>query len=123
MFRTEQIKRIMKKLKCKNSSGPDDLPSILFNRLSSQLAYPITKICNCIMIAGKVPRLWKQARVIPIFKKGSSVVPKNHRPISLTCVGSKIFEAAIKAVLVPFLDEKHLLSENQHGFDRSTPLV
>ena len=68
------------------------------------------------MVAGKVPELWKQARVIPIFKKGSSAVPKNYRPISLTCVGSKIFEAAIKAVLVPFLDEKHLLSEKQPGF-------
>ena len=33
MLRAEQIKRIMKKLKCKNSSGPDNLPSILFNRL------------------------------------------------------------------------------------------
>ena len=115
-FRTEQIKRVLKKLKRKTSSGPDDLPSILFNSLACQLASPLAKIYNCIMSAGKVPGLWKQARVIPIFKKGSSSSPKNYRPISLTCVGSKIFETTIKSVLVPFLEEKRLLSENQHGF-------
>ena len=42
--------------------------------------------------------------------------PKNYRPISLTCVGSKIFESVIKKEFVPFLEKKELLSENQHGF-------
>ena len=56
------------------------------------------------------------ASVVPIFKKGSSACPKNYRPISLTCTGCKIFESAIKLVLVPFLDEKKLLSSHQHGF-------
>ena len=115
-FRTAQTKLIMKRLKNKTSSGPDGLPPILFKNLANQLAHPLTIIFNIIMQAGEVPHQWKQANVVPIFKKGSSAIPKNYRPISLTCVGSKIFETAIKLVLVPFLEGKNLISQHQHGF-------
>ena len=115
-FRPEQIRRSIKKFKNKTSSGPDGLPNMLFKQLSHQLAYPLAVIFNIIMLAGNVPEIWKQAIVTPIFKKGTSSNPKNYRPISLTCVGSKIFESIIKNALVPFLERKHLLSHNQHGF-------
>jgi hypothetical protein len=77
---------------------------------------PPCKNFNLFMQAGTVPDIWKQARVSPIIKKGSSTITKNYRPISLTCVGCKIFETAIKTVLVPFLEGKKLISVNQHGF-------
>ena len=115
-FRTEQIRQILKKLKNKLSSGPDGIPPIIFKNLANQLAYPLAVMFNIFMQSGSVPSIWKRAIVIPIYKKGSSSIPKNYRPISLTCVGSKIFETAIKSVLVPFLERKNLLSENQHGF-------
>jgi ribonuclease P/MRP protein subunit RPP40 len=54
--------------------------------------------------------------VVPIFKKGTSSCAKNYRPISLTCVGSKIFETIIKSTLVPFFEGKNLISTHQHGF-------
>ena len=115
-FRTTQIYKILKSAKKKISSGPDGIPSILFNYLASPLAYPLTLIFNIIMQKGEVPKIWKQAFVTPIFKKGVSSDPKNYRPISLTCAGSKIFETIIKNTLVPFLEEKKLLSPDQHGF-------
>ena len=115
-FRPTQIFKILKKVKKKLSSGPDGIPSILFSHLASQLSHPLSLIFNFIMQKGEVPIIWKQAFVTPIFKKGAASDPKNYRPISLTCAGSKIFESAIKTVLVPFLEEKNLLSPNQHGF-------
>ena len=68
------------------------------------------------MEVGKVPEIWKTALVTPIFKKGVTSDPKNYRPISLTCTGSTIFETIIKLALVPFLENKKLISPNQHGF-------
>ena len=108
--------KILKGIKKKNSSGPDGLPAILFNQLAAELSRPLSMIYNCLMQMGKVPNVWKKAIVTPIFKKGLSSDPKNYRPISLTCTGSKIFETAIKAALVPFLEDKKLISPNQHGF-------
>jgi len=115
-LRAEQIRRIMNKLKNKTSLGPDGLPTILFKQLATQLAYPLAAMFNIFMQAGIVPEIWKTAIVTPIFKKGVSSNPKNYRPISLTCVGSKIFESVIKGALVPFLEHKQLISKNQHGF-------
>ena len=116
LFWPDLIIKSITKFKNKTSSGPDGLPTILFKQLAYQLAHPLTIIFNIIMQTGNVPEIWKQATVTPIFKKGASSNPRNYRPISLTCVGSKIFESVLKTALVPFLEKKKLLSPNQHGF-------
>ena len=95
-FTTAQVLRLLKNVKNKTSAGPDGLPPIIFRKLAPKLARPLTIIFNLIMQFGEVPEVWKKATVVPIFKKGVSSNPQNYRPISLTCVGSKIFESAIK---------------------------
>ena len=45
---------------------------------------------------GEVPEVWKKAAAVPIFNKDVSSNSQNYRQISLTRVGSKIFESAIK---------------------------
>ena len=67
VFRSDQIRKLLKKLKAKTSSGPDDLPPIIFKNLANCLASPLAKICNLLMLKETVPNLWKQANVTPIF--------------------------------------------------------
>ena len=43
-FRSEQIKRLLKKLKSKTSSGPDGLPPIVFKNLAKLSGNAISKI-------------------------------------------------------------------------------
>ena len=95
-FRSDQIRKLLKKLNAKTSSGPDGLPPIVFKNVANSLASPLAKLYNLLMLKETVPNLWKQANETPIFKKDSSASPKNYRPISLTCVGCKIFESASK---------------------------
>ena len=42
---------------------------------------------------GKLPCDWKTATVVVVYKKSSHTDPANYRPISLTCICSKIIRA------------------------------
>ena len=104
------------KLMPKLSLGPDNIPSIVFKKLGSCLAKPLCMIYNLIMQYGVLPDIWKTAIVVPIYKQGPTSNPKNYRPISLTCIGCKLFEKIIKTHLVTHFKANNLLSHEQHGF-------
>jgi retron-type reverse transcriptase len=53
---------------------------------------------------------------MPFFKKGSTLEPKNYRPISMLPTLSKVFEKLMKIRLVSFLDKTKFFSKNQFGF-------
>ena len=44
---------------------------------------------------GIVPLEWKEANIIPLFKKGSRNKSVNYRPVSLTSVICKVLEQII----------------------------
>jgi Reverse transcriptase (RNA-dependent DNA polymerase) len=68
------------------------------------------------MQLGCVPAAWTLSHVTPIFKKGSPADPLNYRPISLTAVCSKLFEAGIKLHLLEYVTDLGVLTPDQHGF-------
>ena len=68
------------------------------------------------MKEGRVPDDWKNAHVTAIFKKGKKTTPGNYRPVSLTSILCKLMESIIRDKLMEFVDERDLLSEDQHGF-------
>ena len=63
-----------------------------------------------------VPREWKFARVVPIYKKGDHSIPNNYRPISLTSVCSTLLEHIIYSHIFSHLDLHSILCNEQHGF-------
>ena len=65
---------------------------------------------------GVVPFEWKEANIIPLFKKGSRKKSENYRPVSLTSVICKLSERLIKDHMVDFLVKHRLLNSSQHGF-------
>ena len=67
---------------------------------------------------GEVPRDWRSANVMPIFKKGSRSVPGNYRPVSLTSVCCKVMEQVLKDSIVEHLNRNGLIRKSQHGFMR-----
>ena len=48
------------------------------------------------MVAKVVPGEWKEANIIPLFKKVSRSKSENYRPVSLTSVICKLLERLIK---------------------------
>ena len=56
---------------------------------------------------GTIPTDWREAIVTPVFKKGAKSKPENYRPISLTCILSKVLEHIIVS---------SIMNPLQHGF-------
>ena len=104
------------KLKPNLSSGPDNLPPLLFKKLKYSMAKPLTLLYNQLMSVGYVPDSWKNAIITPVYKKGAAESVKNYRPISLTCVAGKIMERLVASEIYKHLQYNDLLSSVQHGF-------
>ena len=69
-----------------------------------------------ILVVVVVPLEWKEANIIPLFKKGSRSKSENYRPVSLTSVICKLLERLIKDHLVDFLVNNNLINTSQQGF-------
>jgi hypothetical protein len=99
--------------------GSDELhPKLLFE-LKNQLTRPLTNLFRISLDTGIVPQEWKEARVLPLFKKGKRDKPENYRPVSLTSIVCKILESIIKDNVVEHLDKYKLIISSQHGFAKS----
>ena len=63
-----------------------------------------------------LPKIWKQASVVPVYKKGGRQKPGNYRPISLTSIACRVLEALIRDQIMDHLTRHNLLTPAQHGF-------
>lgn len=115
-FSSSNVKQAINKLRPNLSSGPDGLPPLLFKRLKHCLAGPLAMIYTQMLSVAAVPDEWKQAIITPVFKKGAAGCVSNYRPISLTCVASKIMERVIAHQMYSYFSDNCILHKAQHGF-------
>lgn len=100
----------------KKSGGPDLLSCKILKLFAVLIAPCLTKIFQYSISSLAIPSIWKVAKIKPIFKKGSKHMPTNYRPISLTCVTSKILEHIVSTTIHTHLDSNNILTDSQHGF-------
>ena len=81
-----------------------------------QISSPLAHVFNMSLQEGIVPLEWKEANIIPLFKKGSRNKSVNYRPVSLTSVICKLLEAIIRDRMMEFLIKHKLINPSQHGF-------
>jgi len=67
---------------------------------------------------GHLLNIWRTAAVVPIFKKGNRNEPNNYRPVSLTCICSKLLKHIVYPVISKYLKLHHTLCDQQHGFHK-----
>ena len=77
---------------------------------------PLAHVFKMSLQEGIVPLEWKEANIIPLFKKGSRNKSVNYRPVSLTSVICKLLETIIRDHIMDFLLKYRLINHSQHGF-------
>lgn len=110
------VLKLLKNLKPHKAPGPDNITPMIYRELAEEIAPCLTKIFRKSYETGKVPNDWKQANVCPIFKKGEKYVASNYRPVSLTCIASKLMEHIITSNIMAHANSNNILYDLQHGF-------
>ena len=113
---TNGITKLLQDLKPHKAAGPDQLSPMVLKSLAKSIAPTLQLIFQRSLDTGVVPQDWKQANVVPVYKKGNKSDPSNYRPISLTCVCSKLLEHVLASNIMLHLETHNILKDCQHGF-------
>jgi len=115
-FTSKGIDKLLCGLNVHKAAGPDGIKPIILKHLHLVIAPTLQMIFEKSYNSKQTPDDWKKAHITPIFKKGRKDDPANYRPISLTCIVSKLMEHIVVSALMKHLEGNGLLHSNQHGF-------
>ena len=110
------IFKLLNKLNINKATGPDHIGARILKETSSVIAPILRIIFQRSLDTGTIPEDWKVANIVPIHKKNDRSNPVNYRPISLTCITSKIFERILASHIMQHLESNNILYDLQHGF-------
>ena len=111
-----EVKDILMSLDTSKASGPDGISAKMLKENAISIAPSLTKLFQKSFEKGKIPKLWKEANVLPLHKKGVKTSFANYRPISLLSIVSKAYEKLIFKHVFNYLRDNELISVHQSGF-------
>ena len=112
----EGVEKLLNGLNPHKAMGPDSLHPKVLKQLCSTIAPMLQAIFQKSLDTSQVPEDWRTANVCPIYKKGERYEPENYRPVSLTCVCSKLMEHIVAKHILGHLEDHNILYDLQHGF-------
>ena len=101
----QEVASCISSLKLNKSMGPNSIHPKILTLLLEELSIILAKIINLSFSTGCFPDVLKTAKVIPVFKKDSSLEVSNYRPISLLSNIDKIIEKLMYARVIKFLEQ------------------
>ena len=107
----KMAKKVITNLDWSMASGPDCIAVVVLKNCEPGLSYiPAELFSMCL----------KESLVVPVFKSvGERFTAKNHCPVSLLSVVSKVFEKLVNNRVVDHLEKCGLFSDFQYGFKSS----
>ena len=97
------IRGVLENMKPNKSTGLDDISARFLKDGMDFLVGPIGHIVNSSIMTEIVPDVFKDARLTPLYKKGSRLEAGNYRPVSILPVLSKVLEKAVNSQLRDYL--------------------
>ena len=111
-----EVESILKSLQLGKATGPDAINNRILRELASPLSLPLSDLFNYSLSTGKVPLIWKEANVTPLFKKEDPSAVSNYRPISLLSAVGKVLEKVVHKPLFNYVRDHDILTAMQSGF-------
>jgi ribonuclease HI len=112
-----ELVNAIRKLKKKKSPGPDNITNEMLQHLGNLATEKLLEIFNLSWRQGQVPQCWKEARMIPVLKKGKNRTKVlSYRPISLTSCVCKTMEHIVNQRLQLYLETESIIIPEQAGF-------
>ena len=100
----------------KSAAGPDNINYEMITHSHESLKKLILKLFNSIWNTHNIPKIWKEAIVIPILKPNKSASDSaSYRPISLTSCLGKLLEKMVAVRLTSIAERNHMISNKQFG--------
>ena len=112
----EGVLKLLLDLKTSKATGPDNIPPRVLKEAAEPISHCLQLLFTASLHTGVVPSDWKQAHITPVFKKGERFKASNYRPVSLTCICSKLMEHVVVSEMMRHFDEHSILVDCQHGF-------
>ena len=110
-------------LKHSNTKGTDGLDGKILRLSAPFIVETLTYIYNLCIDKNTFPQVFKEAKVIPLFRYGDKSDPSNFRPISILPVLSKPFEKHINEHFVKHFLVNDLFYQKQSCHTALTELI
>ena len=111
-FTPYEVETVLKSLKTGKASGPDSINNRILKELSQPLSHPLCDLFNFSIVTGKVPVIWKQANITPIFKKNDA---SDHTNYSLLSSIGKVLEKLVHKRIFNFFHDNQVITTLQSG--------
>jgi hypothetical protein len=112
-----QLANAVRRLKPLKAPGLDGIANVFYKWGGVPLQIHLRRLYNFSLGSRIVLPEWKHAVVVPVPKAGKPRdAVTSQRPISLLPTDAKLLEAIIARWLTTFLEQRHLLPENQYAF-------
>ena len=112
----EKVEKIIENMKNKTSFSHDTMSNKQLKFIKEEILVPLTHLINISIECSYVPKAWKTAKMVPIFKSGDPSQPTNYRPISLLPTMSKVLERAVCNQVYGYFERHNKLYNLQFGY-------
>jgi len=113
---TTGVTKLLMNLNINKAKGPDGISPFILKSCAEELSPMLMHIFSQSLQTSCIPNDWRDANIVPLHKKGRQDLADNYRPVSLTCITSKIIEHIVYSSVAHHLESNSILTPAQHGF-------
>ena len=110
------ILRELAALKTNKTTGLDQINARLLKDSAYSIVSGLTKIVNASLFSQTFPDIWKNGKIVPLYKSNDPTSPNNYRPITILPILSKILKHIVHQQVYQYLRHNKLITNEQFGF-------